>query len=175
MKEQLIILFCIFLLVMAASSCKQEDEIKHPAHNILYIMSDDHAYQAISDYSKELIQTPNIDQIASEGLLFTHSFVGNSICAPSRATMLPLSENFFDTYKGRRAAAEQKQSIRTNDMHLRYDLKLQDEEELFPWRFLSMDHTGRMNDKQKKAWKVHYDPIKEEFLAKKLEGEELYR
>ncbi|OGV08072.1 MAG: sulfatase [Stygiobacter sp. RIFOXYC12_FULL_38_8] len=56
--------------------------------NILFIMSDDHAEQAISCYSKALINTPNIDRIANEGIMFKNSFVTNSICGPSRATML---------------------------------------------------------------------------------------
>ena len=56
--------------------------------NILFIMSDDHAYQAISAYSDKLIQTPNIDKIAEEGILFSNACVTNSICAPSRATIL---------------------------------------------------------------------------------------
>ena len=56
--------------------------------NILLIMSDDHAEQAISSYGRSLIQTPNIDRIAREGVRFTNSFVTNSICAPSRAVML---------------------------------------------------------------------------------------
>jgi len=51
-------------------------------------MSDDHAYQAISAYSDLLIQTPNIDRIADEGMLFTNACVTNSICAPSRAVIL---------------------------------------------------------------------------------------
>jgi arylsulfatase A-like enzyme len=51
-------------------------------------MSDDHACQAISAYSDHLIQTPNIDRIAKEGILFTNACVTNSICAPSRATIL---------------------------------------------------------------------------------------
>jgi arylsulfatase A-like enzyme len=51
-------------------------------------MSDDHAYQAISAYSDKLIRTPNIDRIADEGMLFTNACVTNSICAPSRATIL---------------------------------------------------------------------------------------
>jgi arylsulfatase A-like enzyme len=51
-------------------------------------MSDDHAYQAISAYSDQLIHTPNIDRIAKEGMLFTNASVTNSICAPSRATIL---------------------------------------------------------------------------------------
>jgi len=51
-------------------------------------MSDDHAYQAISAYSDKLIKTPNIDKIAQEGMIFTNACVTNSICAPSRATIL---------------------------------------------------------------------------------------
>jgi arylsulfatase A-like enzyme len=56
--------------------------------NILFIMSDDHAYQAISAYGTGLNQTPNIDRLAKEGAIFKKGFVTNSICAPSRATML---------------------------------------------------------------------------------------
>lgn len=56
--------------------------------NIIFIMSDDHAYQAISAYDGRLIQTPNIDRIAKNGMLFSNACVTNSICAPSRATIL---------------------------------------------------------------------------------------
>lgn len=63
-----------------------DNKTKRP--NIIFIMSDDHAEQAISCYSKALIKTPNIDRIANEGIMFKNSFVTNSICGPSRATML---------------------------------------------------------------------------------------
>lgn len=56
--------------------------------NFIFIMSDDHAYQAISAYDDRLIQTPNIDRIAKNGMLFSNACVTNSICAPSRATIL---------------------------------------------------------------------------------------
>ena len=56
--------------------------------NIIFIMSDDHAYQAISAYGHHLNETPNIDRIAKEGVLFNKAFVTNSISAPSRAVML---------------------------------------------------------------------------------------
>lgn len=51
-------------------------------------MSDDHAYQAVSAYSRTLTSTPNIDRIANEGMKFTNACVTNSICAPSRAVIL---------------------------------------------------------------------------------------
>jgi arylsulfatase A-like enzyme len=56
--------------------------------NIVFILSDDHAYQAISAYGSSLAQTPNIDRIAREGAIFTRALVTNSICGPSRATLL---------------------------------------------------------------------------------------
>lgn len=56
--------------------------------NIVFIMSDDHAYQAISAYDSTLIRTPNIDRLAREGMLFSNACVTNSICAPSRAVIL---------------------------------------------------------------------------------------
>ncbi len=56
--------------------------------NILFIMSDDHGYQALSCYGSRVNQTPNLDRIANEGMRFDRCFVTNSICGPSRATIL---------------------------------------------------------------------------------------
>lgn len=80
------ILSVVFVLTIAACNHKKTKLPKRP--NILFIMSDDHAYQAISAYDTSLIHTPNIDRIANEGILFTNACVANSICAPSRATIL---------------------------------------------------------------------------------------
>ncbi|WP_291777112.1 sulfatase [Cecembia sp.] len=78
---------CYCLLFVIFFSCEQkEEEVRRP--NIIFIMSDDHAYQAISAYDDRLIQTPNIDRVAKMGMLFTNASVTNSICAPSRATIL---------------------------------------------------------------------------------------
>jgi arylsulfatase A-like enzyme len=80
---------------MGLISCAPEfKEAKRP--NIVFIMSDDHAYQAISAYSNELIQTPNIDRLAKEGAIFTRATVTNSICAPSRAVMLTGKHSFVN-------------------------------------------------------------------------------
>jgi arylsulfatase A-like enzyme len=60
------------------------------APNIVVIFSDDHAYQAISAYddTRKLLDTPNIDRIAKDGVRFDRCLVPNSICGPSRATLL---------------------------------------------------------------------------------------
>src|SRR3954470_6698945 len=58
--------------------------------NIVFIFSDDHAYQALSAYGdpRRLLDTPNIDRIAKQGVRFDRCLVPNSICGPSRATAL---------------------------------------------------------------------------------------
>jgi arylsulfatase A-like enzyme len=58
--------------------------------NIVFVFTDDHAFQAISAYHHplKLNATPNIDRIAREGMLFQRCIVPNSICAPARATIL---------------------------------------------------------------------------------------
>jgi arylsulfatase A-like enzyme len=58
--------------------------------NIVVILSDDHAYQAISAYGdpRKPIDTPNIDRLAKKGVRFDRCLVGNSICGPSRASLI---------------------------------------------------------------------------------------
>lgn len=61
---------------------------QNPKPNVLIIISDDHAYQTIGAYGSETGRTPHIDRIAQEGATFHRAFVNNSICGPSRATLL---------------------------------------------------------------------------------------
>lgn len=83
------ILFLIIVTISCKNDKKQNTLSKNNKQpNIIFIMSDDHAYQAISAYGHHLNHTPNIDRIAKEGALFNKGFVTNSICAPSRAVML---------------------------------------------------------------------------------------
>jgi arylsulfatase A-like enzyme len=73
---------CVVLFVAVPASAAE----KRP--NILYIMSDDHAAHAISAYGSKVNKTPNLDRLAREGMRFENCFVTNSICTPSRATIL---------------------------------------------------------------------------------------
>ncbi|MEE2640037.1 MAG: sulfatase [Planctomycetota bacterium] len=75
-----------FLLVVSVYHRADGADRKQP--NILFIMSDDHGYQAISAYGSKVNKTPNIDRIAKGGLRFDRCFVTNSICGPSRAVIL---------------------------------------------------------------------------------------
>lgn len=61
-------------------------ETKRP--NIIFIMTDDHTTQAMSCYGGKLIQTPNMDRIANEGIRFDHCYAVNALSGPSRACIL---------------------------------------------------------------------------------------
>ncbi|MBT7564107.1 MAG: sulfatase-like hydrolase/transferase, partial [Porticoccaceae bacterium] len=68
---------------IAADSTKDD-----PVPNIILIVADDLGYNDISTFGGGLIETPNIDQLAAEGAVFTQSYSGASTCAPSRAMMM---------------------------------------------------------------------------------------
>ena len=81
----------VFTLVACDNGQQAPEEIavqspgvdKGTRPNIIFIMSDDHAYQAIGTYGSVLNKTPNIDRIASGGMRFDRAYVSNSICSPA--------------------------------------------------------------------------------------------
>jgi len=84
----------IFLLLMSCLlGCQPDSEqaeslAASQQPNIIFIFTDDHAIQAISAYGSIINNTPNIDRLAADGMIFRHAMVTNSICAPSRAVIL---------------------------------------------------------------------------------------
>ncbi|PWE00394.1 sulfatase family protein [Marinilabilia rubra] len=303
-EKSLIILAAGSLLALGYA-CSPTEKEKPAKPNIIFIMTDDHAFQTLSAYDDRYINTPNLDRIAEHGAIFTNSFVANSICAPSRAVMLtgkhshangqidnstsfdgsqqtfpkllrqngyqtaligkwhlkseptgfdywnilpgqgsyynpdfigkdgtqqykgyvtdlitdfsidwldqhnqedpfcllvhhkavhrvwmpdtahldefadktyPLPDNFYDDYEGRKAAAEQHLSIRTEDMDVVYDLKMADQEGDIETRLSNAYRNGayaRLNPEQKAKWDAHFDPIIEDFKKANLSGKNL--
>lgn len=97
---------CFIFLLTAFLSCNTKKEIvektasKRP--NIIFIMTDDHARQAISAYGhpiSKLAPTPNIDRIAKEGAIFKNNFCTNSICGPSRSVILTGKHSHLNGFK----------------------------------------------------------------------------
>lgn len=79
------------VVVLTMPRCKGGAGKRGKRPNILYIMSDDHACNAISCYGgilSKVARTPNIDRIAREGIRLENCFVTNSICTPSRVAIL---------------------------------------------------------------------------------------
>ena len=94
MNQNLIKSVAILTAGMGIFGCSASKQKEAQKPNIFYIMSDDHAYQAISAYGYGINQTPNIDRIAKEGAIFTRACVTNSLCAPSRAVLLTGKHSF---------------------------------------------------------------------------------
>jgi arylsulfatase A-like enzyme len=61
---------------------------KEALPNIIYILADDLGYGDLGCYGQELFETPNIDRMAQEGMLFTQHYSGSSVCAPSRSCLM---------------------------------------------------------------------------------------
>lgn len=87
MQIRVFISILLFAFPGLPGNCQQK--VKRDGQpNIVLIMSDDHAYQAISAYQQNLIATPNIDRIGREGVIMNRAYVTNSVCSPSRAVLL---------------------------------------------------------------------------------------
>ena len=74
------------LAAAGLSACSDAVEQERP--NIIFIMTDDHATQAMSCYGGNLIETPNMDRIADEGMRFDNCYATNALSGPSRACIL---------------------------------------------------------------------------------------
>lgn len=84
-------IYPLFVLIVLVSSCKRgmderSSSVERP--NIVFIMADDLGYNELGCYGQEIIQTPNIDQLAAEGISFTQHYSGSPVCAPSRCVLL---------------------------------------------------------------------------------------
>ncbi|QDT66092.1 sulfatase family protein [Calycomorphotria hydatis] len=85
----------LFTLIFAAVPATAAEESRP---NILFIFTDDHAAHAMSCYGSAINETPNLDRIANEGMLFQNCFCTNSICGPSRAVILTGKHNHLNGF-----------------------------------------------------------------------------
>ena len=72
-----------FSLLFTALSLQATDK-----PNIIFILADDLGYGDLGCYGQQLIETPNLDRMAAEGMRFTHFYAGAPVCAPSRAVLM---------------------------------------------------------------------------------------
>ncbi len=103
-KSAFVIMFLVFLFPCVVASAAEQP-------NIIFIMADDHASHALSAYFRDDVvdkmgaersqinETPKLDALASEGMIFTNAFCTNSICGPARATLLTGKYSHKNGYK----------------------------------------------------------------------------
>ncbi|MCG8309255.1 MAG: sulfatase [Cytophagales bacterium] len=94
-------IFLLLPLVMCSCSPGEEKDRRSPKPNILWIMLEDWGYQ-LSCYGEPGINTPNIDEIAAQGIRFTRSFATSSVCSPSRSAMMTgFHQNYIGAHQHR--------------------------------------------------------------------------
>ncbi|PCH81286.1 MAG: hypothetical protein COB96_02775 [Planctomycetota bacterium] len=82
------------------AQAQMPDLLRRP--NIVFLYSDDHAAAAVSAYSQRLIDTPNIDRLANQGIRFTNAFCTNALCGPARAVVLTGQHSHINGFKDNR-------------------------------------------------------------------------
>lgn len=79
------ILFWVFTMLSFTANSQNGDK---GSPNVIFIMADDLGFGDLGCYGQEKILTPNIDQLAKEGMRFTQAYAGSSVCAPSRSSLM---------------------------------------------------------------------------------------
>lgn len=92
MRTVRLIVLLVVGLGFLSSSCKnnspEKEKDKAQKPNIIYILADDLGYGHLGCYGQEKIETPNIDTLAANGMIFTQHYAGAALCAPSRCVLL---------------------------------------------------------------------------------------
>lgn len=91
----------VALIGFVALSCSQTATDLDPQKpNIIFIMADDLGYADLACYGQEIIQTPNIDSLAAQGLSFTNCYSGSAVCAPARSVLMTGRHTGHTTVRG---------------------------------------------------------------------------
>lgn len=105
-KNSLVLASGSLLLAMGTTSCSQKStdsaaaEVQKP--NIIFILCDDMGYGDLACYGQKYIETPNIDRMAAEGMLFTQAYAGSPVSAPSRAALMTGQHSGHGKVRGNR-------------------------------------------------------------------------
>lgn len=92
MKAKNFLILNSLLIILTLISCNgsnrviPENESRKP--NIIYILADDLGFGDLGAYGQEKIETPNLDRLAKQGILFENHYTGSTVCAPSRSSWL---------------------------------------------------------------------------------------
>ena len=79
--------FLLILVIYLLFSCTKKDNISDQP-NFIFILADDLGYGELGIFGQKIIETPNIDQLAKDGMILTNHYSGSPVCAPARAVLL---------------------------------------------------------------------------------------
>ncbi len=76
------------LLSLALLACGSVGVAAERKPNVVYILADDLGYRELGSFGQQLIKTPNLDELAKQGMRLTQHYSGNAVCAPSRCVLM---------------------------------------------------------------------------------------
>ncbi len=115
-RQPCIAILCTFLLCHALHA--------EPRPNIVFILVDDLGYGDLGCYGQQVILTPRLDRMASEGMRFTDFYAGNTVCAPSRSVLMTGQHMGHTHVRGNASGPDMsKQSLRDQDVTVAEVLK----------------------------------------------------
>ena len=91
--------------------------------NIIFILADDMGYGEVGCYGQKLMQTPQLDRMAAEGMRFTQFYCGNTVCAPSRTVLLTGLHNGHATVRGNTPPLSEGANLRADEPNVARVLK----------------------------------------------------
>ena len=81
-------IFLLFSILSLLVSCSKKNNISSDHPNFIFILADDLGYGELGILGQNIIETPNIDQLAKDGMILTNHYSGSPVCAPARAVLL---------------------------------------------------------------------------------------
>lgn len=100
---------------LSACTTSQEEQTEMP--NVIYILADDLGYGDIEPYGQEIIKTPHLNTMASEGMLFTQHYAGSTVSAPSRSSLLTGMHTGHTQIRGNKEIAPEGQQPMEEDTY----------------------------------------------------------
>ena len=82
----LLLVLMVLPLTLSPARCAHTRHLKKP--NIIFVLTDDLGYGDLACYGQQVIQTPNLDRMAAEGIRFTDAYSGSAVCAPARCSLM---------------------------------------------------------------------------------------
>jgi len=93
--SDLLVLFVVGILFTSCNTKQMASDLPAERPNIIFLLTDDHRWDALAVMGNNIIQTPNLDRIARQGVFFRNAYVTTAICAVSRASILTGYALFF--------------------------------------------------------------------------------
>ncbi len=97
------LIFCIAILVSCQKNQEAKEQTQSKKPNVIFLMVDDMGYADVGVFGQKVIATPNIDQLARAGTIFTDCYAGSTVCAPSRSALMTGQHTGHTTVRGNKS------------------------------------------------------------------------